>query len=168
MRKNKIEYYLNIAKMVASRSPCSRRKFGTVIVKDDTIVATGYNGTIRGALNCGEEVPCLKDMFNEPAYQSYDMCPAVHAEENACYIAGKERGTGATLYLAPSLGVGDRPCFRCRRAIWQIGIETVIYVDREGNIAIDKAQDYVNMENEWIMEKLEKGNPKYAEEKLHE
>jgi deoxycytidylate deaminase len=85
MRKNrrisKDEYYLQIAKAVAQRAPCLRRQFGAIIVKDDVIVSTGYNGTARGVVNC-TEVGCLKDEKNLPHYSGYESCPSVHAEEN--------------------------------------------------------------------------------------
>ena len=80
-RPSKDEYYLEIAKVVAKRSPCLRRHYGAIIIKDDAIVSTGYNGPARGSINCFE-VGCIKDLLNLPHYAGYDYCPAVHAEEN--------------------------------------------------------------------------------------
>ena len=151
MRLDETRYYLKIAKDVSERSPCSRRKFGAVIVKNGGIIATGYNGTIRGAINCGEDVPCLKDLYEEESEKSYEYCPAVHAEENAVIFAGKRDATGAVMYLSASYGTAGRPCFKCRRKIWQAGIEKVIYLSGDNEIRIDLTEDYVRMENEWIM-----------------
>lgn len=80
-RISKDEYYLRIAKAVALRSPCLRRKYGAIVVKNDVIVSTGYNGPARGSTNC-EEVGCIKDELNLPHYSAYEYCPAIHAEEN--------------------------------------------------------------------------------------
>ena len=80
-RISKDKYYLEIAKSVALRSPCLRRKYGAIIVKEDAIVSTGYNGPARGSTNC-IEVGCIKELLNLPHYSGYDYCPAVHAEEN--------------------------------------------------------------------------------------
>ena len=162
-RVSKIDYYLGIAREVAKRSPCSRRKFGAVIVKDDSIVSTGYNGTIRGALNCGIDIPCIKDVAKEPAYLTYDYCPSVHAEENACLIAGKERAVGGTLYLAPIMGKGDLPCFRCRRAIRQVGLKNVVYIDEEGSIKEADVASFVELENQWMIDKLDGASPDWMD-----
>jgi len=169
-RVSKTDYYLGIAREVAKRSPCSRRKFGAVIVKDNTIVATGYNGTMPGALNCGIDIPCIKDVAKEPSYLSYDYCPSIHAEENACIAAGKERATGGTLYLSPILGVGsraerggDRPCFRCRRSIRRAGLKRVVFINKEGNVVEDDVTDYVELENQWMIDKLDGANPDWMD-----
>ena len=163
MRKSKVQGYLDVAKEIAERSPCTRRKFGAIIVKDDMIIATGYNGTIRGALNCGIDTPCLKDIVGEAPYLSYEYCPAVHAEQNACLIAGRERAIGGTLYLAPALGQGDRPCQKCRRAIVQVGISKVIYIGKDGSIQEDDVNFYVKLEDEWMMKIIDEYDPNWAE-----
>ena len=81
-RINKDRYYLEIAKAVALRSPCVRARYGAIIVKHDAIVSTGYNGPVRGGINCYEVGECIKDILNLPHGKAYDLCPAVHAEEN--------------------------------------------------------------------------------------
>ena len=65
MKREKIDYYLKIAQTVATQSKCTHRRFGAVIVKDDTIIATGYNGSCRGCINCGTDIPCLKDVIKK-------------------------------------------------------------------------------------------------------
>lgn len=99
-RISKSQYYINIAKAVAARSTCLRRNYGAVIVKNDEIIATGYNGAARGEPNCCdvyEECPRSHMAHNTGDYSD---CPAVHAEQNAMLSAPREKMIGATLYLA--------------------------------------------------------------------
>ena len=156
------EKYLRVADAVASESKCSRRKFGAVLVKDDDIVATGYNGSIRGALNCGRDIECLKDLFEEEPYTSYANCPAVHAEVNACLSAGRKLARGSTLYLGIDKSSGKdvllavSPCQGCRRVLVQAGVKDVYYLGSNGIVHEDVC-DYVGMENMWMRSRLEKG-----------
>ena len=159
---NKVEYYLDIAKTIAEASKCARRKFGALIVKDDAIIATGYNGSVRGAKNCGEDVPCLKDLYNEAHYMSYNYCPAVHAEKNAILNAARvgAKVFGTTLYLSTSTGDnGDRPCYLCRRVMINAGIKDCYYIDKDGNVIHELVSNWINLENLWI-EKLLEGRRK--------
>ncbi len=142
---------------MALRSPCTRRKFGAIIVKDDVIISTGYNGSVRGSLNCGEEIICLKDLHKEQPYKSYEHCPAVHAEVNVILNVAREGGAptkGATLYLGyvkdGDVKKSDRPCQNCRRVIIQAGIKDVYYEDKDGKIQHEDVSDWVKMENEWM------------------
>ena len=163
-RISKTEYYLNIAREIAKRSPCSRRKFGAILVKNDSIISTGYNGTTPGALNCGIDIPCIKDVAEEPHYTSYDYCPALHAEENAVLAIGRAGALGSTLYLAPfDSGDGDRPCYQCRRRLIRVGVEDCYYIDKEGNIKYELVSDWIDMENDWMLAKLEEKNPNWME-----
>lgn len=165
MRKTKIEYYLDIAREISMRSPCARRKFGAIVVKNDAIISSGYNGSARGTLNCGIDIPCIKNIANEPPYQSYNMCPAIHAEQNAVLNADPFHRVGATLYLGTSSTKdGDRPCFLCRRHIIQAGIRDIYYVDREGKICHEVVDDFVKMDDEWMMETLERLKPDWKKE----
>ena len=140
MRLSKEEYYLGIAKAVASRSPCLRRKYGAIIVKNDTIVSTGYNGPARGSTNC-EEVGCIKEILNLPHYSGYDYCPAVHAEENAVINAARNGNSviDGTLYLygidvKTNKPVAGMPCPRCKRVLINAGIKEVVTIDENGSI----------------------------------
>lgn len=170
---NKIDYFLNRAKSVAERSPCSRRKFGAIIIKNGVQVGAGYNGSARGCLNCGIDVPCIKEIANEPANLSYEYCPAVHAEQNAIINSNRSDRIGATMYLAPILGQGDRPCYKCRRHILNAQIKDIYYIDHNGEIQHEIIKfedteiihpiDYVDIENKWIYTMLEKANPNWRE-----
>jgi len=140
MRISKEEYYLEIAKAVALRSPCLRRKYGAIIVKNDAIVSTGYNGPARGSTNC-EEVGCIKEILNLPHYSGYDYCPAVHAEENAVINAARNGNSviDGTLYLygidvKTNKPVAGMPCPRCKRVLINAGIKEVVTIDESGNI----------------------------------
>lgn len=158
---SRIEYYLRIADAVASESKCSRRKFGAVLVKDDEIISTGYNGSIRGSYNCGEEIKCLKDLFKEEPYTSYVNCPAIHAEVNACLSAGRRLSNGASLFLGigkegTKTGLAVTPCQNCRRVLAQVGIKYVYFLG-PGGIVCEDVRDYVVMENTWMNNRLEEG-----------
>jgi len=154
-------YYLNIAKAVAQRSPCIRRRFGAIIVKDDAIVSTGYNGPARGSVNCNE-VGCLKDILNLPSYSGYDYCPAVHAEENALLNAARQGSSviDGTLYLYGESIDGriteeGRPCDRCKRALINAGIKEVITLKPDGNIRKFKVSDWAKEDADNYLKKLE-------------
>ncbi len=123
------EYFARIAEDVALRSTCSRHNFGAVIVNEKhEIVATGYNGVVRGAPHCNE-IGCIKDIMRIESGKGHDICPAVHAEQNALIQAGKS-SLGSTLYI------NAYPCKICARLIVNAGIRRVVtsgeYVDKEG------------------------------------
>lgn len=129
-RPSKVKYYLDIAAAVAARSTCIRRQYGAVIVKNDTIVSTGYNGTARGLVNCCDLNECYREAHNIPHGQQYEKCKAVHAEANAIINASREEMCGAILFLA-GFENGERmknptPCEMCSRMITNSGIRRVI------------------------------------------
>ena len=118
-RVSKHNYYLDIAQTVAERCTCLRKKFGAIIVKDDVIVSTGYNGAPRGRQNCSDLHFCMRDKLNIPRGERYELCRSVHAEANAIIAAARERMLGATLYMAcidpkdNSLVSGTSSCMMC-------------------------------------------------------
>lgn len=124
MRPNKKHYYLNIASAVALRSTCLDKRYGAVIVKDDEIIATGYNGAPRGEVNCCEVGKCAREDYARG--EGYLLCPAVHAEQNAIISASRERMIGATMYLASLDTSTPTPCEICRRMIKNSGITKII------------------------------------------
>jgi len=133
-RPSKDEYYLGIASEVCKRSTCLRRKYGAVIVKDDTIVATGYNGSPRGESNCCDIGTCKRDELNVPKGERYELCVALHAEENAIMHAGRSKTIGATMYIFglnfDNTLANPAPCLMCRRKIVNSGITRVVgYID---------------------------------------
>lgn len=132
-RVNKHNYYLNIAKEVSRRSTCLKRHYGAVIVKDDEIIATGYNGSPRGEINCCDVGIC-KRMNVEHNSGNYGDCHSVHAEQNAMLSASRNQMLGATLYLIGEELKSDeiieiedaKPCPICERMIKNAGISKII------------------------------------------
>ena len=131
-RVSKHNYYLDIAQTVAERSTCLRKKYGAIIVKNDTIVSTGYNGAPRGRKNCTDIGVCMRDKLNIPRGERYEMCRSVHSEANAIIAASREQMLGATLYMAcVDAKTGELVCdtcsfMMCKRLVINAGIETVI------------------------------------------
>ena len=123
VRRDKQNYYLDMAQVALERSTCLRRQYGAVIVKDDEIISTGYNGGIRGGDNCCEIGECQREKFGIPHGEQYEKCYAVHAEQNAI-IQAAVLGTstrGATLYCT------HQPCILCAKMIVNAGIVRVVY-----------------------------------------
>lgn len=134
MRISKTEYYLNIAREVAQRSTCLRRKYGAIIVNNDQIIATGYNGSPRGEVNCCDTGLCERQRLNINPGERYELCKSIHAEMNACLHAGRDRALGATLYLVgidaqTGEQIPGEPCLMCSRIIKQCGIERVLTLE---------------------------------------
>ena len=141
-RVSKENYYLDIAQTVAERATCLRRKFGAIIVKNDVIVSTGYNGAPRGRKNCSDLGFCYREKLNIPRGERYELCRSVHAEQNAIIAAPREQMLGATLYMActspvdGSIMPGCNSCMMCKRTILNAGISTVVaFASGNGNSA---------------------------------
>ncbi len=137
-RISKENYYLSIAAEVARRSTCLRRQYGAVIVKNDEIVATGYNGAPRGDENCCDVGSCWRERNNIPHGEQYEKCVAVHAEQNAIISASRRDMLGSTLYLSgfeAGRPIEDAtPCLICARLIKNAGIARV--VNQKGEVRI--------------------------------
>lgn len=136
-RPSKTDYYLDIAKAVAQRGTCLRRKFGAIIVKDDRIVSTGYVGAPRGRINCCDRGKCFRMENNIPSGTRYELCRSTHAEMNAIINASKEEMEGATMYLVGIENDGSYTknadcCSMCKRVVINSGIEKVIIATGEG------------------------------------
>lgn len=126
------KYYLDIARAVSRRSTCLRRQYGAVIVNNDEIIATGYNGAPRGWINCCDVGTCNRTS-HEHNDGNYGDCRSVHAEMNAIISASRQEMIGATLYLAgfeDGKAVAAEPCPICQRLIVNAGIKEVITDDR--------------------------------------
>lgn len=131
-RVSKVNYYLDIAQTVSQRSTCLRRRFGAIIVKNDVIVSTGYNGAPRGRQNCNDIGTCMRDKLGIPRGERYELCRSIHAEANAIISASREQMLGSTLYLCctdPNTGDvigGMNCCMMCKRQVINAGISKVI------------------------------------------
>ncbi len=149
-RRDKINYYLDIAQTVAKRGTCMRRKFGCIIVQNDEIISTGYAGAPRGRQNCNEMGSCVREKLKIPRGQRYELCRSVHAEANAIISASRKDMIGATLYMAcihPDTGEilpDTNSCSMCKRMIINAGIEKVIVRDDENNYRICMVQDWID------------------------
>lgn len=131
MRPTKNEYYLQIAKAVSRRSTCLRRQYGAVIVNNDEIISTGYNGSPRGEENCCDTGICYRvgHAHNDGDYAN---CCSVHAEMNAIISASRAEMLGATLYLYGEENgklIAAEPCPICSRLINNAGIKEVVVYD---------------------------------------
>lgn len=131
-RRDKINYYLDLAEVALERSTCLRRKWGAIIVKNDEIIASGYNGAPRGRKNCIDLNYCMREKLNIPRGERYEMCRSVHAEANAIISAARKDTIGATLYMVGKEAVSDEyvknacSCAMCKRMIINAGIEKLI------------------------------------------
>lgn len=131
-RIDKDNYYLDIAESVSERATCLRRRFGAVIVKNDEIIATGYNGAPRCRLNCTDRHECVRDKLNVPRGQRYELCCSVHAEANAIISASRNEMMGGTLYLVGTDAktnelIKDATCCpMCKRLVINAGIGKVV------------------------------------------
>ncbi len=142
-RITKDEYYLGIAEAVLKRSTCIRRNYGAVIVKNDEIVATGYNGAPRGEQNCIDLNYCERERQGVPKGERYELCVAIHAEDNAITSAGRDKANGATLYIVgkehgSAKYANPCPCMMCRRKIVNAGIARVVGLfERNGELQVE-------------------------------
>lgn len=131
-RRDKINYYLDLAEVALERSTCLRRKWGAIIVKHDEIIATGYNGAPRGRKNCIDLNYCMREKLNIPRGERYEMCRSVHAEANAIISAARKDTIGATLYMVGKEALSEEyvknacSCAMCKRMIINAGIEKLI------------------------------------------
>ena len=131
-RIDKENYYLDIAETVLERSTCLRRQYGAIVVKNDEILSTGYNGAPRGRKNCMDLGSCTREVMKIPRGERYELCRSVHAEMNAIISASRRDMLGATLYLtgrdaATHETLRDATsCSMCRRLIINAGIERVV------------------------------------------
>ena len=131
-RTSKQNYYLDIADSVLERSTCLRRKYGAIIVRNDEIISTGYNGAPRGRRNCSDLGGCAREKLHIPSGERYELCRSVHAEANAIISASRRDMIGATLYLvgrdaaSNELLVDAMCCSMCKRLVINAGIEQVV------------------------------------------
>lgn len=148
-RRDKINYYLDIAETVSKRSTCLRRMYGAIIVLNDEIIATGYNGAPRGRANCVDIGKCLRDELGIPSGQRYELCRSVHAEANAIISAARKDCIGATMYLAGrnaktgELLTDTTSCSMCRRHIINSGIEKVIARVGENEYVVTDVAEWI-------------------------
>lgn len=149
IRTDKENYYLDIAETVLERGTCLRRNYGAIIVCNDEIVSSGYNGAPRGRANCIDCGVCIREKLGIPRGERYEVCRSVHAEANAIISASRKEMLGATLYLVGrDARTGEyvehaSSCSMCKRMVINAGIERVIVRD-------DKDRYRVIDVNQWV------------------
>lgn len=122
MRPDWDEYFMGITRLVATRSTCSRRQVGAMLVKEKNILATGYNGVPSGITHC-DVTGCLRDLLKVPSGERHELCRGLHAEQNAIIQAARHgvNISGATLYCT------DSPCIICSKMLINAGVTHIIY-----------------------------------------
>ncbi len=149
MRKDKINYYLDMADAATGRATCLRRKFGAIIVKNDEIVSTGYNGAPRGRQNCNDCGSCIREKMGVKRGERYELCRSVHAEANCIISAARRDMIDGTLYLVGhEAESGDyvkntAPCSMCKRLIINAGIKEVIVRDTKDEFHSFLVEDWI-------------------------
>ena len=149
-RRDKINYYLDLAETVLERSTCLRRNYGAVIVKNDEVISTGYNGAPRGRKNCIDLNFCQREKMKVPRGERYELCRSVHAEANAIISAARKDLIGSTLYMvgkdAKTLEYAQsiRPCAMCKRLIINAGIKEIIVRNDRDHYEIIETQEFID------------------------
>lgn len=152
-RVDKINYYLDIAESVAERGTCLRNNYGSIIVKNDEIISTGYTGAPRGRENCLDLGYCMRKKSEMPSGKGYEKCRSVHSEQNAIISAARKDMIGASLYL---VGINKRngeyvtdnePCSFCKRMLINAGIEKVYMRDTKKEYRIELVEDWIKKDD---------------------
>ncbi len=153
-RISKENYYLDIAETVLERATCLRRVYGAIIVKNDEIISTGYNGAPRGRRNCVDMGFCTREAMRVPRGQRYELCRSVHAEANAIISASRRDMVGSTLYLVGKdaqtgqLLEDATSCAMCRRQVINAGIRQVVIRKTKTEFEVVDVQDWVQQEDD--------------------
>lgn len=148
-RRDKQNYYLDIAQTVAERGTCLRRNYGAIIVKNDEIISTGYVGAPRGRKNCSDLGFCIRRQMKIPRGERYEMCRSVHAEANAIISAPRNELIDSTLYLVGleadtgEIVAESSCCSMCKRMVINAGIERVVIRDTENDFRIIDVNDWI-------------------------
>lgn len=148
-RRDKVNYYLDLAEVVSCRSTCLRRRYGAVIVKNDQVISTGYVGAPRGRANCSDIGRCVRQEMHVPRGERYELCRSVHAEANAIIHASRDEMIGATMYLTGvEMAYGSyiknaNSCSMCKRMIINAGIEKVVVRDDRDHYRVIEVSSWV-------------------------
>lgn len=149
MSQEKVNYYLDIAQAVSKKGTCFRAKYGSVIVKNDEIISTGYNGAPRGRKHCTELGYCRRQMLEIPRGERYESCRSCHSEMNSIISASRRDMIGSSLFL-----VGVNPedgsyienadcCSICKKLIINAGIDRVF-------IRTSDTEYQLKIVNDWV------------------
>ena len=153
VRRDKHNYYLDIAATVSGRGTCLRRNYGAIIVKSDEIISTGYNGAPRGRINCTQLGYCIRQQLNIPRGERYEVCRSVHSEANAIISASRRDMIGSTLYLSGwdneenGLVKDACCCSMCKRLVINAGIEKIIIRLTEGEYKVMYVREWIDSDD---------------------
>ena len=153
-RISKENYYLDIAETVLERATCLRRVYGAIIVKNDEIISTGYNGAPRGRANCSDLGYCSREAMKIPRGERYELCRSVHAEANAIISASRRDMVGGTIYLVGrDARTGEllhdaTSCMMCRRMVINSGLEKVVIRRTDREFEVVPVTDWI-AEDDW-------------------
>ena len=148
-RRDKANYYLDIADIISERSTCLRRRYGAVIVNHDEVISTGYVGAPRGRKNCTDLNVCIRTKLGVPRGERYELCRSVHAEQNAIISAPRDKMIGATMYLCGrEVDTGEYVknsccCSLCKRFVINAGIKRVVIRDDKDNYRVIEVLDWI-------------------------
>ena len=148
-RRDKTNYYLDLADVVSKRGTCLRRNYGAVIVKNDEVISTGYVGAPRGRKNCSDLGVCIRQKLEIPRGQRYELCRSVHAEANAIISASRDKMIGSTLYLSGrevetgSYVANSCCCSMCKRMVINAGIKKVVVRDTDTEYRVIDVSDWI-------------------------
>ena len=149
-RRDKTNYYLDLAEVVSKRCTCLRRWYGAVIVKNDEVISTGYVGAPRGRKNCTDVGECIRTKLAIPRGERYELCRSVHAETNAIISASRDKMIGSAMYLTGvEADTGEYvknscSCSMCKRQIINAGIETVYVRDTDTEYRVIPVQQWID------------------------
>ncbi len=148
-RRDKDNYYLDIAQTVAERGTCLRRNFGAIIVKDDNIISTGYTGAPRGRKNCCDINDCIRDDLNIPHGERFELCRSVHAEANAIIAAARDKMLQGVMYIvcmdakSGEIVAGVTSCAMCKKLIINAGLSKVVIRDTKDDYRVIAVRDWI-------------------------
>ncbi len=158
-RRDKRNYYLDIAETVSERGTCLRRNYGAIIVNNDEIISTGYVGAPRGRRNCNDIGKCVRNELHVPRGERYELCRSVHAEANAIISADRRSMIGASLYLVGrEVNTGDFVansccCSMCKRMVINAGIREVVIRDTKDDYRVIDVDDWIKNDDSLLGER---------------
>jgi dCMP deaminase len=165
-QQRKDDYYLDIAEAVARKSTCCRRAYGAIIVNEDEVIATGYNGSPRGCINC-TEMGCMREILGINKGDAYNLCTSVHAEQNALISASRKEMIGGTIYivglnrkpqlvLEQGIYADPSPCLLCHRMICNAGLVRAVGAICEPNDGTRRSCKDLDISGVNFMERVQK------------
>ena len=152
-RRDKTNYYLDLAEAVSQRCTCLRRHYGAVIVKNDEVISTGYVGAPRGRKNCTDIGKCVRVERNIPRGERYELCRSVHAEANAIISASRNECIGGDIYLVGhdaktgAILSDATSCSMCRRMIINAGLRRVVIRNTKTEFTVVPVQDWIDQDD---------------------